>query len=70
MRDVAWLIFAVCLGFAGFIAGTEWSLGWWRKHGKATHAKRAGRVVRVRAAGIHFWERVKAHRQVAAWPRP
>ena len=42
MRDVVWLIFAIGLGFAGFIAGTEWSLGWWRKHGKATHAKRAG----------------------------
>ena len=42
MRDAIWLGFAIGCGFAGFIAGTEWSLGWWRKHGKRTGPKRTG----------------------------
>ena len=42
MRDVAWLIFSLTALLAGFIAGTEWSLAWWRKHGKRSEAKRTG----------------------------
>ena len=35
-----------------------------------THAKRSGKVVRVHADGVHYWERGHAEKRVEPWPEP
>ena len=55
MRDAIWLGFAIGCGFAGFIAGIEWSTGWLRKHGKRSEPKHGITIIDHRTPEQIAW---------------